>query len=144
MKTMTEFRSSRFLLWEKPHAYPGYDLIHRDTAGPVFDLAVDLQSYDGSVYIHQDDIIEMARTLGMATVDEVFNMQQVIDELRAEISRLPKAEEALRNGLDLAVNKFYADLHSNEPDVVPSVEESEPDHIDASGSEPEAIRTLKR
>lgn len=139
-----QFRSSRFLLWEKPHAYPQYDLIHRDTAGPVFDLAVQLEGYDGSVYIHQDDIVEMARTLGMATADEVENMQAVIDELRAQISRLPKAEEALRNGLDSAVTQFYSDLHSESSDVAPINEAPEPDDTGTVETESETMRAFKR
>lgn len=141
---MDHFRSSRFLLWEKPHAYPEYDLIHRDTAGPVFDLAVQLEAYDGSVYIHQDDIIEMARTIGMATAEEVENMQAVIDQLRAQISRLPKAEEALRNGLDSAVTKFYSDLHSESDDVVDSNESTESHDSGVAKPEPETVRTFKR
>jgi hypothetical protein len=126
---MTEFRSSRFLLWDKPSAIPYFDIIHQDTRGPVFDLGIHLDSYDGSVYIHQDDIIEMARTLGMATAEEVDNMQSVIDSLRAQVNKLPKAEEALRNGLDSAVSQFYRDLHTDESDVVPEPNESAEDDI---------------
>lgn len=141
---MTEFRSSRFLLWDKPHAYPGYDLIHQDTAGPVFDLAVVMNSYDGSVYLHQDDVIEMARTLGMATTEEVANMQAVIEELRKQVNRLPKAEEALRNGLDAAVNKFYSDLHSDESDVDDGTPVSEPADDPDNEPESETVGTFKR
>jgi hypothetical protein len=141
---MTEFRSSRFLLWDKCHAGPFYDLIHQDTRGPVFDLGIHLDSYDGSVYIHQDDIIEMARTLGMATTEEVENMQAVIDNLRAQVNRLPKAEEALRNGLDAAVNRFYSDLHSDESDVDDSPNEPEQADDSSDEFESETIRAFKR
>ncbi len=141
---MSDFRSSRFLLWEKPSAIPYFDVIHQDTRGPVFDLGIHLDSYDGSVYIHQDDIIEMARTLGMATADEVSNMEIVIDELRRQVNKLPQAEEALRNGLDSAVSQFYRDLHTDESDVVDSPKEPEPDDLFSTDSESESDGTFKR
>jgi hypothetical protein len=139
-----QFISSRFLLWEYPMASPGYDLIHRDTRGPVFDLGVVMDSYDGSVYLHQDDVIEMARTLGMATAEEVNNMQEVIEKLREQVSRLPRAEEALRNGLDNAVSKFYSDLSSDNNDDADNVSGSEPFDSPANIGEPEAVRAFKR
>ena len=122
--TENHFVSSRFLLWDNPRSYPNYDLVHRDTNGPVFDLGVVLESYDGSVYIHQDDIIEMARTIGMATAAEVEALHDVIDELRRRLNRLPKAEEELRNGLDMAVSSFYRNLSTDESDLVSGSEES--------------------
>jgi hypothetical protein len=135
--TQNQFISSRFLLWDNPKAYPNYDLVHRDTNGPVFDLGVVLDSYDGSVYIHQDDIIEMARTIGMATADEVEALHDTIDELRRRLNRLPKAEEDLRNGLDSAVSQFYRDLSSEQPILVPDSETP-------VETEPESDGTFKR
>jgi len=117
-------------------ASPFYDLIHQDSRGPVFDLAVTLESYDGSVYIHQDDIIEMARTLGMATTDEVAQMMQEIQHLKSRVNRLPKAEEELRRELDIAVDGFYRNLHSDESDVVPSSENSESTDDPSAGFKP--------
>lgn len=141
---MTEFRSSRFLLWEQPLAYPFYDLIRRDTSGPVFDLGVSLDSYDGSVYVHQDDIIEMARTLGMATADEVAQLMQEIQHLKTRINRLPKAEEELRSGMDAIIDRFYSNLHSDESDVDDSVKQSEQTDDPRNEGEPEAIGAFKR
>jgi hypothetical protein len=103
-----------------------------------------MDSYDGSVYLHQDDVIEMARTLGMATAEEVNNMQEVIEKLREQVSRLPRAEEALRNGLDNAVSKFYSDLSSDNNDDADNVSGSEPFDSPANIGEPEAVRAFKR
>jgi len=144
MKIMTEFKSSRFLLWEQPFASPFYDLIHMDNRGPVFDLGVVLNSYDGSVYIHQDDIIEMGRSLGMATAEEVSELMEEIRHLKEQVNRLPAAEKELRNGLDLAVDSFYRNLHSDESNVVPSPENPEPANDPDNESESEAIGTFKR
>lgn len=139
---MTEFRSSRFLLWDQPIAMPRYDLIHQDTRGPVFDLGVVLESYDGSVYIHQDDIIEMARTLGMATVDEVAQLMQEIQHLKTRVNRLPKAEEELRSGMDSVVERFYRNLHSDESNVDAGSETAKQSDDSDNAGEPETVRFI--
>lgn len=123
---------------------PFYDLIHQDSLGPVFDLGVVLESYDGSVYIHQDDIIEMGRTLGMATAEEVAQLMQEIQHLKSRVNRLPKAEEELRSGMDSLVDSFYRNLHSDESDVDAGIKV--PESTDDSGNEDqsEAVGTFKR
>lgn len=108
-----EFVSSRFLLWEKPLAHPYFDLVTRDTSpGQVFDLGVDLSSYDGSVYIKPEHIIEMARTLGMLTKDDAQKLRAENAELRRQINKLPRVQEELKVGLDDLVAKFFASLNS--------------------------------
>lgn len=121
--------SSRFLVWPKPLSYPFYDLINRDTnPGPVFDLAVELSDYNGSVYLRVDSVIEMARVLGMATTDEVSALNAHIASLESQISKLPSAQEELKNGLASLVGKFHRDLLSDDP-VIPVVAE-EPEPLD--------------
>lgn len=107
------FKSSRFLVWPKPLAHPKFDLITRDTnPGPVFDLAVELDSYDGSVYIKVEHIVEMARSVGMLTVDEAAKLRAENKELRRQINKLPKAQEELKDGLDDLTAKFFASLNT--------------------------------
>jgi hypothetical protein len=119
--------SSRFILWERPAAYPFFDLILRDTdPGPVFDLSVDLHDYNGSVYITQDHIIEMARSIGMATVGDVAEMNAHITSLETQISKLPTAQEELKNGLASLVSKFHSDLLNDDPVLPVVVPEPEP------------------
>lgn len=111
--TANEFTSSRYLLWDKPLAYPFFDIIHRDTSpGPVFDLAIDLDSYDGSVYIQTQDIVEMGRTLGMLTREEADKLRKENAELRRQINKLPRVQEELKSGLDDLTAKFFASLNS--------------------------------
>ena len=128
---MTEpFVSSRFLIREKPTAYPHYDLILQDSQGPVFDMNVEMDGYSGSVFIRTDHIVEMARTLGMATVDEVEAMRNTIADLRRQINKLPLAQEELKIGIDNLVGQFYASINTVDPvddTPVPDVQESEPD-----------------
>lgn len=110
---MTEpFVSSRFLIREKPTAYPYYDLIHQDSQGPVFDLNVEMNAYDGSVYLRTDHVIEMGRTLGMATKEEVAALRETIAELRRQINTLPFAQEELKSGIDDLVARFYATINT--------------------------------
>lgn len=133
---MTEpFISSRFLLLDTPRAYPFYDLLLQDSKGPVFDLGVDMDSYDGSVYILPEHIIDMARTLGMATIEEVAEMKAHIESLESKINKLPTAQEELKSGIDDLVSEFYTRLNS--VDSEPVATESEPIKDDRKSAEAE-------
>lgn len=121
---MTEpFVSSRFLIRERPTAYPHYDLILQDSQGPVFDLNVDCDSYDGHVYIRFEHIEEMARTLGMVTKEDAEALNQKIAELSEKIERLPKAQEELKSGLDDLTARFFDSINTadDSDDSEPSV-----------------------
>jgi len=107
------FVSGRYLLWDKPPAYPFFDIIHSDTnPGRVFDLSIDLEGYNGSIYIKVQDIVEMARTIGMLTVPEVERLRAENAELRRQINKLPAVQEELKSGLDDLVAQFFASLNS--------------------------------
>ena len=132
------FVSSRFLIREKPLAYPFYDLIHQDSQGPVFDMNVQMDGYDGSVYIRTDHIIEMARTLGMATVEEVQQMRDTILDLRRQINKLPLAQEELKSGIDNLVGQFYATINTVDSDDDPALFDiQEPESTDSIPETPE-------
>lgn len=138
---MTEkFSSSRFLLWDQPVAYPFYDVINRSSEGPVFDLSVELNSYDGSLYLKAEHVIEMARHLGMATVDEVEVLIRENTSLREQIDRLPDAQRVLQDGINSAVHRFYSDLRNSELDVVGIIPEPAEDDRESEKAEREAVR----
>lgn len=108
---MTEpFVSSRFLIRDRCLSYPYFDIHNQDSDGPVFDMGVDLDSYDGTVYLRPEYVIDMARTLGMATVEEVAEMRKRIADLESQINKLPDAQEELKSGIDNLVASFYANL----------------------------------
>lgn len=139
------FVSSRFLIREKPVAYPYYDLIHQDSQGPVFDLNVQMDSYDGSVYLRTDHVIEMGRTLGMATAEEVQTLRDTIDELRRQINTLPFAQEELKSGIDDLVARFYATintLHSQPSLPIPDFQVAEPDNPKPAETERKTIGSI--
>lgn len=141
---MTEqpFVSSRFILRDKPTAYPYYDLCLQDTQGPVFDMNVDMDSYNGSVYIRTEHIVEMGRTLGMATAEEVQELRETIDELRRKINSLPYAQEELKSGIDTLVSKFYDTIHNynSEPSLpIPDLQVAEPDDSEPEKTERKTI-----
>lgn len=120
--------SSRFLVWDRPAAYPFFDLISQDTdPGKVFDLGVDLHDYNGSVYITTKHIIEMGESIGMASIEEVARLNAHIASLESQIGRLPTAQEDLKNGLASLVSKFHSDLLNDSPSVPVPVEEPESD-----------------
>lgn len=106
----------RFPRHEKPLAYPKRDIIKKTADGPVFQI-VDLEHFTGTVYIQEAHIIEMAKSLGMATVEQVQLMQEELENLRNQVNELPNKLEELKNGIDRAVGDFYGDTGPS--DVVP-------------------------
>lgn len=139
------FVSSRFFLRDRCEVYPYFDIHNQDTNGPVFDLGVDMDSYDGALYVRPEYVIDMARTLGMATVEEVAEMRATIAELTRKINKLPAAQEELKSGLDSVVAGFYTalanvDLPDDSP--IPSDKESEPVDIRTEEIDSEADRPL--
>lgn len=134
-----QFSSSRFLLWERPEAYPFYDVINRSSEGPVFDLSVELDSYDGSLYLKAEHVIEMARSLGMATIDEVEKLLAENLTLKEQINRLPEAQEELKSGINGAVHRFYNDLRGYESDLADAISEAERFDRESKASERETI-----
>lgn len=119
---------TRFTHWDRPHAYPFFDIVTRDTNdGGCFDLSVLLEDYTGSLFLRDEHVIEMARSLGMATVDEVAVLRAHVESLEAQISRLPKAQEELKNGLASLVSNFHRDLLTDDVVVSVPVEESKSD-----------------
>lgn len=127
---------TRFVHLDRPLAYPFFDIVTRDTnAGGCFDLSVLLEDYTGSLYVRDAHIVEMARSLGMATSSEVAELKAEIERLKAQIDRLPSAQEELKNGLASLVSKFHNDLTGNDPE--PSVGNTEPEPVDSTVEEPE-------
>jgi hypothetical protein len=96
----------RFILLNKPAAFPFKDMVTGTPEGPVFDLSVDFDGFDGVGYIKAEHVIEMARTLGMATTDEVIEMRARIAELEAREHELPAHVERLLNGINDSVVNF--------------------------------------
>jgi len=61
---------------------------------------------------------------------------QEIQHLKSRVNRLPKAEEELRRELDIAVDGFYRNLHSDESDVDAGSESTEQSDDSDNESEP--------
>lgn len=137
--------STRFLLLDKPITFPNYDIHSKSQEGPVFDLGVDLEYFNGVVYVKAEHIETMARVLGMATKDEVETLNARIRDLEAENAKLPNGVEELVNGISDLVSNYRADtgisvppyLVDPEPDKDAGEEsgnESQPDSDDSSES----------
>lgn len=96
----------RFKLLEKPMAYPFKDVVNGTPEGPVFDL-VDVEGYDGVVYITADHVVEMAKLLGMIHGEEVESLHDKIKELEAQKTRLPEGVGELVSGIDELVATYH-------------------------------------
>lgn len=132
---------TRFIHLDRPLAYPFFDVVTRDTnPGGCFDLSVLLEDYTGSLYVRDEHITEMARALGMATVDEVDELKRENAELKARIERLPTAQEELKDGLANLVSQFHTNLLGNS--IEPPVGNTEPEPTDPIVAKPE--RETKR
>lgn len=131
---------TRFIHLDRPLAYPFFDVILRDTnPGGCFDLSVLLEDYTGSLYVRDEHVIEMARSLGMATRSEVDEYKAEIAELKAKIDRLPAAQEELKNGLANLVGKFHTDLLGDNSELPVGDEESVELDFKSDEAEREAI-----
>lgn len=131
---------TRFVYLDRPLAYPFFDIVLRDTnPGGCFDLSVLLEDYTGSLYLRQEHVIEMARSLGMATVDEVAAMNARIRELEGRIERLPAAQEELKNGLAQLVSDFHSRLLSDSDSPVVGDLDAESANSFLSEAEREAV-----
>lgn len=95
----------RFKLLSKPMAFPFHDVINKTPEGPVFDL-VDVEGFDGVVYITADHVVEMAKILGMKTEDDVQELHDRINELEAEKDRLPEGVDELVTGINELVATY--------------------------------------
>jgi hypothetical protein len=93
----------RFVLLEKPLAFPFHDIVNQAPEGPVFDLGVDLEFKSGVVYITADHVEEMAKTLGMIHGEEVEHLHNRIKELEEEKNRLPEGVDELVSGINQLV-----------------------------------------
>lgn len=90
----------RFKLLEKPLAHPFVDVINQTPDGPVFDLGVDLEFFNGVLYITADHVEEMARMIGMVHGEEIEALREENKRLEEEKTRLPEGVDELVNGIN--------------------------------------------
>ena len=102
----------RFILVEKPLAYPYVDIVTKTAEGPLFDLSVDLDMFEGVPYVKAAHVEEMAKTLGMSTKEEVDALNERIRVLEEETTRLPEASEELVNGINDLVAIYHSGIKS--------------------------------
>lgn len=101
---------SRFINHPKPPLFPHFDINDRDTSendGGYWDMGVELENYDGPVYIKSHYIQEIARLMGMVDGEKVAELEQEIELLRnsADIAKsLEKIPERLEELRDEFVN----------------------------------------
>ena len=136
----------RFKLLEKPLAHPFYDIISQAPDGPVFDLGVDLEYFNGVVYITADHVEEMAKTLGMIHGEEVEELRNRIIEL--ETKELPEEVKGLVDGINelvatynngavsSAVARELLDIQIPAGNGTEEVSDTKPDTSEPAGQKP--------
>lgn len=127
----------RFQLHEKPINLPGLDIINKSPDGPVFDLSVDTDNLPwGTAYIRAEHVMDMAKSLGMKSLEDWNALVKENIALREQVEALPNAVRKLSNGLDSLLSDFNSGL--SEPTNVPLpavAEESEEPALNDAGSE---------
>jgi|SRR4030095_1829200 len=98
--------ASRFQVVEKPKLHPFYDIVDNTPDGECFDLGLDLDHYEGIVYIKVAHVMEMARVLGMVSKEEADILRARNRELEANQERLPEKLEGFLNGIDNLVAEY--------------------------------------
>ena len=107
----------RFTISENMPCYPGMDIIHNAPDGPVFTTGVDLENFDGVVYIRVADVVEMAEMLGMASIEEVTELRNKIESLTKEVEVLPTRIGAFTDELSELVSRFHANIGDRNLDL---------------------------
>lgn len=127
--------NGRFKFMEQMQAYPFKEVVNLTPDGPVFDIGVDLEDYDGVIYIKAEHIVEMARMIGMATVGEVASLNKTIDKLTKEVEVLPERIGAFTDELSSLVSRFHRNIGLSDADIASA------DRIEESKA---AVAELKR
>lgn len=140
----------RFVLHDKPAAYPFTDIVTTTGEGPVFDLSVDLEFYSGVAYVKAEHVEEMGTTLGMLSKVEADKLRARIAHLEEVQDTLPAHVESLLHGINDSILS-YADARTavgiSVPvylqDIDPGAEsgegaESEKSGMDSSEPEPDS------
>lgn len=95
---------SRFSRHPKPPLYPHMDIHDRDSSensGGYWDMGIDLENYDGSVYIKTNYIVDIAREIGMVDGAEVVALKEEIASLKRQIRAIDSVKEALERIKDV-------------------------------------------
>ena len=109
--------NGRFQLHERPINIPGLDIINKSPDGPVFDLSVDTDNLPwGTAYIRAEHVMDMAKCLGMKTLEDYADLVEENNKLRAQVANLPLVVRDFKDGLDSLLSDFDSNL-SESPSV---------------------------
>jgi hypothetical protein len=137
--------ASRFQVVEKPKLYPHYDIVDNTPDGECFDLGLDLDNYEGIVYIKVAHVMEMARVLGMISKEEADILRARNQELEANQERLPEKLEGFLNGInDLVAEYRSLDAGDSLASDVPSDIFDEESSTGSVGTEERASESVNR
>lgn len=134
---------SRFTLHEKANLYPFRDILWGRTDGPFIDLKVDYPDpanhyADGTAFLRTEDVVEMAHCLGMSTREETEALKAEIQQLKAQVAKIPTLVEEYKNELSGTTAAFLDRLAGRESVDLPVVEKPKAPPIARSKKAPKA------
>lgn len=107
-----------------PKAPAGERDIWGDPTSEVFDLGVNLANYSGGLYVPVENVIEMARSIGMLTTDQANDLQLELDSTKAQVESSGRFAKDLLDGITSHVDDFYRNLSNVGSDDVSAVSDS--------------------
>lgn len=112
----------------RPTFPPQRDLVDWENEGTVVALGVDLENYDGEIYLKPKHVIQIAQTIGMVPKTELELKDKIIDQLKNKITELENAtgEELINGKLDDIIGYVSGiALQCSCPSIVAEGEEEE-------------------
>lgn len=126
----------RFPLLERPINIPGLDIINKSPDGPVFDLCVDTDNLPwGTAYIRAEHVTDMAKSLGMKSLEDWEALVEENKRLKEQVENLPAVVREFKNGLDSLLGDFDSNLSKPVNIFVPPVAK-EPESVPKPNGKP--------
>lgn len=94
----------------RPNFIPGRDLVDWTDEGPVVKLNVDLEQYEGDIFLKVKHVVQIGRVVGMVPQEELELKDKVIEQLKLKIQELENAtgEEVINGKLDSVSDRLSA------------------------------------
>lgn len=111
--------TGRFPLRDRPTSFPRRSL-DGTAGGPVFDLGVQLENYDGAVFVPLSWVKEMGRSIGMLAAEEADLLKEEVHIQRSRNEVSVALAEELQSGINDLVGKFNTTLAGYVPEPMES------------------------
>lgn len=108
--SVTQNEHTRFRISPKPPR--GQRDIFGDPESEVVNLGVELQDYNGGLYVPVSVIIEIGQSIGMLTKEQAFDLNEELNKTNAKVEATGALSQELISGITARVDHFYSSLDS--------------------------------